>query len=129
MEGPRAGERDSDDAWARRGRSSIAHGVSGDNLRVGKVVNYNNGGGGLENFSYKMVKRPEFNKKKEHYQVKVEIEFSTHTPRYAREFHDILLAPNEIIDPTSDVKWSSERGRYRASFFLKDKTLYPNAKR
>ncbi len=83
----------------------------------------------LENFSYRMVKRPEQNKKKERYQVKVEIDFSTPTPRYAREFHDALLAPNEIVDPKGDVKWNSERGRYRASFFLKDKTAYPNTKR
>jgi len=79
----------------------------------------------LESFSYKMVKRPEFNKKKEKYRVKVELEFTTSIPRYAREFHDALLAPNEMIDPKGDVKWSAERGKYRTSFFLKDKTKYP----
>lgn len=83
----------------------------------------------LESFSYKMVKRPEQTKKRERYQVKVEIEFSTLTPRYAREFHDILLAPNDIVDPKGDVKWSTERGKYRASFFLKDKTVYPTVGR
>lgn len=83
----------------------------------------------LESLSYKMVKRPDINKKRERYQVKVELEFSTPTPRYAREFHDILLAPNEMVDPNEDVKWSAERGRYRASFFLKDRTLYPTGKR
>ncbi len=79
----------------------------------------------LESFNYKMVKRPEENKKNEHYQVKVEIEFTSTTPRYAREFHDSLLAPNDLIDPKTDVSWTTERGRYRASFFLKDKTIYP----
>lgn len=82
----------------------------------------------LENFNYKMIKRPEANKMKEKYQVKVDIEFTAQTPRYAREFHDILLAPNDIIDPNSDINWSTERGKYRASFFLKDKTLYPTSK-
>lgn len=83
----------------------------------------------LEGISYKMVKRPDANKKKERYQVKVELEFSTSTPRYAREFHDILLAPNEMVDPNEDVKWNAERGKYRASFFLKDRTIYPTGKR
>jgi len=83
----------------------------------------------LDSLSYKMVKRPDANKKRERYQVKVEIDFSTSTPRYAREFHDILLAPNEMVDPNEDVKWNAERGRYRASFFLKDRTIYPSGKR
>lgn len=83
----------------------------------------------LESLSYKMVKRPDANKKREKYQVKVELEFTTSTPRYAREFHDILLAPNEMVDPREDVKWNAERGRYRASFFLKDRTTYPTGKR
>ncbi|NGX43826.1 MAG: hypothetical protein K940chlam7_02131 [Chlamydiae bacterium] len=83
----------------------------------------------LKSFSYKMVKRPEQNKKKERYQVKVEIDFTALTPRFAREFHDSLLAPNDIIDPKGDVKWSTERDGYRASFFLKDKTSYPTSRR
>lgn len=82
----------------------------------------------LESFGYKMVKRPEENKKKERYQAKVELEFSASTPTYAREFHDILIAPNDIIDPRSDINWNIERGKYRASFFLKDKTIYPTGK-
>lgn len=83
----------------------------------------------LESLSYKMVKRPEANKQKERYQVKVELEFAASTPRFAREFHDILLAPNELIDLKEDVKWSTDRGRYRAIFFLKDHTSYPTSKR
>jgi type IV pilus assembly protein PilM len=83
----------------------------------------------LKSFSYKMVKRPEPNKEREKYQVKVEIEFATATPRYAREFHDILLAPNDIIDPKEGVKWNVEKDSYRASFFLVDKTDYSTSRR
>lgn len=79
----------------------------------------------ITSFNYKMVKRPEQNKKNEKYQVKIEIEFITSTPRIAREFHDLLLAPNDFIDPKGDVSWSTERGKYRASFYLKDSTNYP----
>lgn len=80
----------------------------------------------IENFSYMMVKRPEPTKKQEKYQVKVELEFSTETPKLAREFHDILIAPNDIVDPKGEIKWSSNKDKYRTSFYLKDKTIYPN---
>lgn len=80
----------------------------------------------IESFSYTLVKRPELTKKQEKYQVKVEIEFSSPTPKMAREFHDALIAPNEFVDPKAEIKWNSNRDRYRASFFLKDKTVYPS---
>jgi len=82
----------------------------------------------LEAFSYSMLKRPEQSKKQERYQVKVEFEFSTETPKLAREFHDALIAPNSIVDPKGEVKWSSNRGKYKTSFFLKDKTVYPSSR-
>ena len=78
----------------------------------------------IEDFNYSMVKRPMQGKKQEKYQVKVELEFSSPTPKWAREFHDSLIAPNDFVDPKGEVKWSSNRGRYRTSFYLKDKTSY-----
>lgn len=80
----------------------------------------------IENFIYSVIKRPEPTKKQEKYQIKVEMEFSSPTPKIAREFHDALIAPNEIVDPKGEIKWSSNRDRYRTSFYLKDRTLYPN---
>lgn len=80
----------------------------------------------IENFSYTMLKRPQQGKKQEKYQVKIELEFSTSTPKWAREFHDALIAPNEWIDSKGEVKWNSNRGKYKTSFFLKDKTVYPS---
>jgi type IV pilus assembly protein PilM len=78
----------------------------------------------IDSFSYSMVKRPELKKKLEKYQVKVEIEFTAPTAKLAREFHDALIAPNELVDPKGEVKWNANKGKYRASFFLKDKTVY-----
>ncbi|MCE2982486.1 MAG: hypothetical protein LW832_02855 [Parachlamydia sp.] len=80
----------------------------------------------IENFSYAVLKRPMQGKKQEKYQVKVELEFSSPTPKWAREFHDALIASNDWVDPKGEVKWSSNRGRYKTSFFLKDKTHYPS---
>lgn len=79
----------------------------------------------IDSFSYMMVKRPQMGKKQEKYQVKIELELSSPTPKWAREFHDALIAPNDWVDPKAEVKWSSNRGKYKTSFFLKDKTIYP----
>jgi type IV pilus assembly protein PilM len=79
----------------------------------------------LESFEYKLIKYPTQSKPKEKYQARVDLEFSATSPRYAREFQEFLLAPNELIDPKIEVKWNADRERYRASFVLKDKTVYP----
>lgn len=81
----------------------------------------------IDSFNYTLVKRPEIKKPQEKYQVKIEVEFTSPTPKLAREFHDALIAPNDMVDPKGEVKWSSNKGKYRASFFLKDKTIYPIA--
>ncbi len=78
----------------------------------------------IEKFSYTMIKRPEQTKKKEKYQIKVELELSSTSPKLAREFHDSLIAPNEIVDPKEEIKWSSSKSLYKTSFCLKDKTIY-----
>lgn len=80
----------------------------------------------IDNFSYSMVSRPEEKKKGNRYQVKIELEFTSPTPMMARELHDALIAPNDFVDPKSDVKWSTNRGKYKTSFYLKDKTIYPS---
>jgi type IV pilus assembly protein PilM len=72
-----------------------------------------------------MAKRPEQTKKLEKYQVRVELEFSSRNPTDAREFHDALLVPNSFIDAKQGVKWSAAGGKYKAVFFLNDRTPYP----
>lgn len=79
----------------------------------------------IDNFTYTMVKHPDQKQRMEKYQVKVELEFGSTTPKAAREFHDALIAPNEIVDPKGEIKWGTNKGKYRTSFYLKDKTLYP----
>lgn len=81
----------------------------------------------IDTFNYTMVKRPELNKKSEKYQIKIDLEFSTSSPRLAREFHDALIAPNDFVDPKGEIKWNATKGKYRTSFYLKDKTAYPSA--
>lgn len=76
-------------------------------------------------FNYSLSKRPEITKKNERYQVKIDLEFSTSSPRLAREFHDALITPNDFVDPKGEIKWTATKGKYRTSFYLKDKTSYP----
>lgn len=78
----------------------------------------------IESLNYQMVKRPEKSKPRDRYQAKVEMIFTSAEPMQAREFHNALLLPNDFVDQRSDVKWSFTEGKYRTSFFLKDKTTY-----
>lgn len=79
----------------------------------------------IKDLHYQMIKRPDGAKPKEKYQVKLDITFTSQTPKQAREFHDALLAPNPFVDPKGEIKWTTNRGAYKTSFTLKDKTVYP----
>lgn len=81
----------------------------------------------IDIFSYTMTKHPDQKQRLEKYQVKVELEFNSITPKAAREFHDALIAPNEIVDPKGEIKWGTNKNKYRTSFYLKDRTLYPSS--
>lgn len=79
----------------------------------------------IENLTYTLIKRPDQSKKQEKYQIRVELEFSAETPKLAREFHDALIKPNDMIAPKEEIKWNTApNNRYRTSFILKDKTTY-----
>lgn len=79
----------------------------------------------LQNFHYSLVKRPEKNSPKEHYQARVDLELSSTSATLARALHDKLLASNPMIDPQVEVKWVPMNGRYKVTLFLRDKTHYP----
>ncbi|NGX53345.1 MAG: hypothetical protein K1000chlam4_00054, partial [Chlamydiae bacterium] len=78
----------------------------------------------IEKLNYTMVKKPDLSQKKEHYLVRVDLEFSANNPSLARGFHDALLAPNPMVSPKKEVTWGSSNQLYKTSFFLKDKTQY-----
>lgn len=79
----------------------------------------------IESLNYVMSKRPDKSKPTERYQAKIDMEFTSPDSKAAREFYDALAEPNEIVDPRTEVSWSAGQGKYRISFFLKDKTVYP----
>lgn len=78
----------------------------------------------IKSLDYNMVKRPDFSHKKEHYKVKIELEFSAEDARAANGFHELLVSPNPFVDPQEEIKWIAGKGKYRTTFYLKDKTRY-----
>jgi len=36
-----------------------------------------------------------------------------------------LITSNDFVDPKGEIKWTATKGKYRTSFYLKDKTIYP----
>lgn len=81
----------------------------------------------IESVTYTYVKRPDLARPRDRYQVRMDLEFTSSSPKQAREFHDSLIGPNDFVDPKNEVKWSVNKNRYRASFYLKDKTVYPSS--
>lgn len=79
----------------------------------------------IDSLAYTMIKRPEKEKPKEHYSVRIDIDFTAPNGARAREFYDVLNSPNPFVDPKEEIKWSSNKGRYQTSFLLKDRTQYP----
>jgi len=78
----------------------------------------------INQIKYVMLSRPQKEKSREKYRVKLDVEFTVDSPRTAREFHDALLEKNAFVDAKQGVKWSSQNGHYHASLYLNDKTKY-----
>ncbi len=79
----------------------------------------------LELFNYQFVKCPDFSHKQEKYKIRVEIEISAHSPNDAKLFQETLKGSNPLIDANEEITWAPLKGgKYRATFYLKDKTRY-----
>ncbi|MEZ5315250.1 MAG: hypothetical protein R3E91_03450 [Chlamydiales bacterium] len=78
----------------------------------------------IDSIQYSMIKRPDFSRKDERYKVRVEIEFFSKSTETTDAFHNALLSAQNVIDPKEAVEWSNSKGKYKTSFYLKDKTQY-----
>ena len=83
----------------------------------------------IEKFRYQLVSHPEIEKPKQLYKVKVDLVFLAVSSKAAREFHELLLSSNQIINTKNKVDWGFYGGKYHSSFILIDKTHYPIANR
>ncbi len=76
----------------------------------------------IEELRYKMVSSPSLAHKNERYLVKVEIVLTAPDPYAAQE---LFLEKNPLRDAGKECEWKRlDAGRYRATFYLKDKTRY-----
>lgn len=78
----------------------------------------------IDSFNYQMIKYPDFPQKQERYKVRVDLELSASNPDHARSFQTALKNPNLFVDAQEEVQWMASKGKFKASFFLKDKTKY-----
>ena len=68
---------------------------------------------------YQITKCPRLGTKTKTFAAKVDVEFTTSLPRVARSFHESLLHDRVFVDKRQDIRFSSEHGLYKVSFFLK----------
>ncbi len=78
----------------------------------------------IESLHYQMVKRPDFSNRLEKYKIRVDLELSAPDAHAARFLQEALKNPNQLVDTTEEVQWLPVKGKYKATFYLKDKTKY-----
>ncbi len=71
----------------------------------------------IKNVEYALVKYPKLGVCTDGYKVKVSVEFSSPTPRQAREFRE-ALAKDSIVDKKEEITWKVSQETYTTSFFL-----------
>lgn len=68
---------------------------------------------------YSLVKYPLLNKSNVPYQAKVDLEFTSTSPTLAREFHDLLLKGEGLVNAKQEILWNMRENTYYTSFYLK----------
>lgn len=67
---------------------------------------------------YQLIKYPQLDAPSTPYEARVELEFSSSSPRLAREFHESLLKGDPFVNGKKEIPWTSNQDRYRTSFYL-----------
>jgi type IV pilus assembly protein PilM len=73
----------------------------------------------IKHVHYSLTKYPKAGENFDPYQAKIDLEFTSESPRLAREFHDALMAGDSMVNPKSEISWSVHQNTYHTSFFLK----------
>lgn len=73
----------------------------------------------IKRIRYSLTKYPILGKSNVPYQAKVELEFSTTSPTFAREFHDSLLKGEGLVSTKHEISWNTHENKYSTSFILK----------
>lgn len=79
----------------------------------------------IQKLIYSFVQYPTLAQPQKHYQLKIDLEFTSNNAQIARAFHDRLLSlDTSRIDHRNEIKWNMSQGTYKTTFFIKDKTNY-----
>lgn len=73
----------------------------------------------IKSLHYQLVKYPKIGEASSPYIAQLELEFSSETPRGARDFHEALLKGDQIVNAKKEIKWNAQHPIYRTSFELK----------
>ncbi|MGC2595903.1 MAG: hypothetical protein WA347_06450, partial [Rhabdochlamydiaceae bacterium] len=72
----------------------------------------------IKSLHYNLVKYPKINEVSSPYSAQMELEFTSLTPRHARDFHEALLKGDQIVNAKKEVKWQTQNQTYYTSFEL-----------
>ncbi len=72
----------------------------------------------ISHIRYQLMKYPQLDSPSAPYEARVELEFSTSSPRIAREFHESLLKGDPFINTKKEIPWNAHQDKYRTSFYL-----------
>jgi len=77
----------------------------------------------IKEVHYQLIKCPNLDEPSLPYQAQVDIAFTATTPRIARDFHDMLLKGDAIVNGKKELKWNVAGNQYNISFELCKKAL------
>jgi type IV pilus assembly protein PilM len=72
----------------------------------------------IKSLHYSLVKYPKIGDVASPYAALVELEFTSLSPRSARDFHEALLKGDQIVNVKKEVKWQTQNQLYYTSFEL-----------
>ncbi len=72
----------------------------------------------IKSLHYSLVKYPKIGEGSSPYAAQVELEFTSATPRTARDFHEALLKGDQIVNAKKEVKWQTQNQTYHTTFEL-----------
>jgi type IV pilus assembly protein PilM len=72
----------------------------------------------IKSLHYSLTKYPKIGEASTPYLAQLELEFSSQTPRTARDFHDELLKGDQIVNPKKEIKWQTQNQKYQTAFEL-----------
>lgn len=72
----------------------------------------------IKSLHYSLTKYPKIGEAPTPYSAQLELEFSSQTPRAARDFHEELLKGDQIVNPKKEIKWQTQNQKYQTAFEL-----------